>query len=132
MSSYVNYLKELDKVYSSISLLFPLPLDYDNHITIKTTKLHVILLICLRQKVLSPCSRRLEVVVARKERARERDSLSRARSFLGLLRRLKVLDMFHQESGELKQLEFLSAESYNDLPISFVNPALDLLRGAVI
>ena len=40
--------------------------------------------------------------------------------------------MFHQESGELKQLEFLSAESYNDLPISFVKPTLDLLRGAVI
>ena len=37
--------------------------------------------------------------------------------------------MFHQESGELKQLEFLSAESYTDLPISFVNPALVYLRG---
>ena len=40
--------------------------------------------------------------------------------------------MFHQESGELKQLEFLSAESYNDLPISFVDPALVYLRGVVI
>ena len=64
-----------------------------NHITIKTTELHFIFLIRLRQN---------------------------------------VLDMFHKESGELKQLEFLSAESYNDLPISFVNPALVYLGGAVI
>ena len=53
--------------------------------------------------------------------------------FIFLIRlRKKVLDMFHQESGELKQLEFLRAESYNDLPISFVNPALVYLGGAVI